>query len=116
MNANITNEAARIDSRITSQRDAPAEIAFTTGQSTLGIVLVARRTRGVCAIFIGSEAGELTADLAARFPGDVLVQNNAKLAGDLAKILRFIEAPAQGLDLDLDIHGTPFQRRVWDAL
>jgi O-6-methylguanine DNA methyltransferase len=30
--------------------------------------------------------------------------------------LRFIENPAAGLDLELDIYGTPFQRRVWDAL
>jgi O-6-methylguanine DNA methyltransferase len=113
MNLDITNELAAA----TRQHEAPSpEIAFSTGTSTLGIVLVARSARGVCAILIGSGADELTADLAARFPESPLVQNEEELAGDLEKVLRFIETPAGGLDLELDIHGTPFQRRVWDAL
>ena len=117
MDLDITNEPARADLLITSRHDAPSrEIAFTTGESALGTVLVARSARGICAILIGSEAGELTADLAARFPQNALVQNDQRLDGDLEKILRFIETPARGLDLQLDIHGTPFQRRVWDAL
>jgi O-6-methylguanine DNA methyltransferase len=117
MDFDITNDSARTDARISNGRDAPLEeIAFATGNSSLGIVLVARSAHGVCAILIGSEARELTADLALRFPKSRLLQNDRKLNGDLAKILRFIETPAQGLDLALDIHGTPFQRRVWDAL
>jgi O-6-methylguanine DNA methyltransferase len=117
MNLDITHELARTVSPITSQLDAPAgEIAFATGESSLGLVLVARSAGGICAILIGSEAGELTADLAVRFPQNALVRDDRKLDGDIEKILRFIETPARGLDLDLDIHGTPFQRRVWDAL
>jgi AraC family transcriptional regulator, regulatory protein of adaptative response / methylated-DNA-[protein]-cysteine methyltransferase len=117
MPLNVTDEFARTDSPITSPRDALAgEIAFATSESTLGTVLVARSTRGVCAILIGSGAAQLIADLAGRFPENLLVRNDRKLDGDLEKILRFIKTPAQGLDLDLDIRGTPFQRRVWDAL
>jgi O-6-methylguanine DNA methyltransferase len=117
MHLDTTNEFARGGSSITSQHDAPSgEIIFATGASTLGIVLVARSARGVCAILIGSDAGELTADLAARFPENTLVSDERKLEGDLAKILRFIENPAADLALELDIYGTPFQRRVWDAL
>jgi O-6-methylguanine DNA methyltransferase len=117
MDHSITNEFAGADSNITGQHDAPSgEIAFATGTSTLGTVLVARTARGVCAILIGSELGELTADLAARFPENALVRDDRKLEDDLQKILRFIENPAAGLDLELDIYGTPFQRRVWDAL
>jgi O6-methylguanine-DNA--protein-cysteine methyltransferase len=58
----------------------------------------------------------LTADLAERFPKNTIVRDDRKLEGDIEKILRFIETPARGLDLELDVHGTPFQRRVWDAL
>jgi AraC family transcriptional regulator of adaptative response/methylated-DNA-[protein]-cysteine methyltransferase len=117
MDLNTTNEPARADACITSRRDAPSEaITFATGNSSLGTVLVARSARGICAILIGSETGELTADLALRFPESTLVPNDQELNRDLGKILRFIETPAQGLDLELDIHGTPFQRRVWDAL
>ena len=117
MDLDIASEPTRLDSRSTSQADAPSRpIAFATSKSSLGTVLVARSARGVCAILIGSQAGELTADLAAQFPDSALAQNDEKLAGDLEKILRFIETPAGGLDLELDIRGTPFQRRVWDAL
>jgi len=117
MNLTITNGPERAGARVaTQQESASAEILFTTGDSALGTVLVARSACGVCAILIGSEAGELAADLAARFPDSTLVRNDRTLASDIQKIVRFIEAPARGLDLPLDIQGTPFQRRVWDAL
>ena len=117
MTLDITNRPARTDSPITRGRQTPSEeIAFTTGDSTLGTVLVARSVRGVCAILIGSAAAELTADLATQFPESKLVRDDRSLDADLGKILRFIETPAQALDLPLDIRGTPFQRRVWDAL
>ena len=117
MDLNTTYGPAQADSDVTNQRDAPSgEISFTTGESPLGIMLVARSANGVCAILIGSESAELTADLAARFPENTLVRNDRKLDGDLKKIVRFIETPARGLDLELDIYGTPFQRRVWEAL
>jgi AraC family transcriptional regulator, regulatory protein of adaptative response / methylated-DNA-[protein]-cysteine methyltransferase len=117
MNLNTTNESARADSRIKKRHDASSgEVAFATGESSLGTVLVARTSQGACAILIGSDAGELTADLAERFPENAVVRDNLKLVDDLQKILRFIETPARGPDLELDIHGTPFQRRVWDAL
>jgi O-6-methylguanine DNA methyltransferase len=117
MDLNITNEPARNDFRIASRHDAPLrEIFFATGESALGTVLVARSSHGICAILVGSEGGELTADLAERFPQSTPTRSDRKLAEDLEKILRFIERPERGLDLDLDIHGTPFQRRVWDAL
>jgi O-6-methylguanine DNA methyltransferase len=92
------------------------EIAFSIGESALGVVLVARSADGVCAILIGSEAAELESDLARRFIDSKLVRNDRKLSNDLQKILRFIEAPSEGLNLSLDIRGTPFQLRVWEEL
>jgi methylated-DNA-[protein]-cysteine S-methyltransferase/AraC family transcriptional regulator of adaptative response/methylated-DNA-[protein]-cysteine methyltransferase len=111
MDLNIRTDSARTNSHALSE-----EIAFATGTSALGTVLVAGNAHGVCAILIGSEAGELVADLAVRFPHNTLVQQDRKLDGELMKILRFIEKPTRGLDLELNINGTPFQRRVWDAL
>jgi methylated-DNA-[protein]-cysteine S-methyltransferase/AraC family transcriptional regulator of adaptative response/methylated-DNA-[protein]-cysteine methyltransferase len=111
MDLNIRTEFARTNSHALSE-----EIAFATGTSALGTVLVARNAYGVCAILIGSEAGELVADLAVRFPHNTLVQHDRKLDSELLRILRFIEKPTRGLDLELKITGTPFQRRVWDAL
>ena len=93
------------------------EIAFSIGESALGKILVARSAVGVCAILIGSDAAELSSDLATRFPDSRLVADEQQLRDDLSKVMRFIDKPSEGLDLPLDMrHGTPFQRRVWDAL
>jgi methylated-DNA-[protein]-cysteine S-methyltransferase/AraC family transcriptional regulator of adaptative response/methylated-DNA-[protein]-cysteine methyltransferase len=118
MDLDITSETVRDDAaHMTSGEEAPGdEIAFATGTSTWGMVLAARNAKGVCAILVGTQVGELTADLAGRFPQDSLVRDDRRLARDIEKILRFIETPSRGLDLELDIHGTPFQRRVWGAL
>jgi len=118
MDLDVTHEFARVDfARGASQQDAPSgELAFATRESTVGTVLAARSARGICAILIGSGVRELSAALAEQFPQNTLVRDDRKLDGDLEKILRFIETPARGLDLELDMYGTPFQRRVWEAL
>ena len=92
------------------------EIAFATGETELGTVLIARSSVGVCSIMMGSDGDELSNDLAERFPESRLVRDNAKLADDLHQVRRFIETPAVGLDLAFDVRGTPFQRRVWTVL
>jgi O-6-methylguanine DNA methyltransferase len=93
------------------------EIAFSIGESALGKILVARSAVGVCAILIGSGTDELSSDLATCFPDSRLVADETQLRDYLSKIARFIDKPSEGLDLPLDMrHGTPIQRRVWDAL
>ena len=92
------------------------EIKFATGKSELGTVLVARSAAGVCAILIGNRADVLKRDLAGEFTDAKLVHDDRALRTDLDKTLTFIKTPAKGLDLRLDIRGTTFQRRVWDAL
>jgi AraC family transcriptional regulator, regulatory protein of adaptative response / methylated-DNA-[protein]-cysteine methyltransferase len=91
-------------------------LSYGIGECTLGDVLIARSDRGVCAILLGAGHDELEADLAARFPKAVLVANEAAVRDDLAKVIRFVDKPAAGLHLTLDLRGTPFQRRVWEKL
>jgi O-6-methylguanine DNA methyltransferase len=92
------------------------EIKFATGKSELGAILVARSAAGVCAILIGDGVEVLKRDLVEEFTDAMLVRDDRALRTDLEKILTFIKTPAKGLDLPLDIRGTPFQRRVWAAL
>src|SRR5882757_9386214 len=114
MNLIVTDLASR---ETTSVRSVAAhEIEFVIDDCALGKVLVARSPIGVCAIRFGSTAGELEQDLAASFPDSRVVLNNRRLHDDLTKVLQFIATPRGPLELDLDIRGTPFQRRVWDAL
>jgi O-6-methylguanine DNA methyltransferase len=91
-------------------------ISWAISQCALGLVLVARRVSGVCAILIGDDERDLVADLARRFPKSTLSLNKPEVQGDLAKVVRFMDSPSAGLDLALDVHGTPFQHRVWEAL
>ena len=91
-------------------------ITFAAGECVLGQVLVARSALGVCAILIGADAGDLKNDLAKRFPGSTLIANETRLRDELSKVVRFLATPREGIDLTLDMRGTPFQRLVWDAL
>jgi O-6-methylguanine DNA methyltransferase len=114
MNLIVTGLASQDTASI--DRNASYEIEFAVGDCALGKVLVARSPIGVCAIRFGSTAGELEQDLAASFPDSRVVSSNRRLHDDLAKVVQFIAMPRDPLDLDLDIRGTPFQRRVWHAL
>lgn len=95
---------------------ASAQIQFAIAQCSLGAVLVASSERGVCAILLGDEPEPLLVDLQARFPKAELRGGEAEFEGLVARVLGFIEAPALGLELPLDIRGTAFQQRVWQAL
>ncbi|WP_052393396.1 bifunctional DNA-binding transcriptional regulator/O6-methylguanine-DNA methyltransferase Ada [Pseudomonas rhizosphaerae] len=93
-----------------------ASIHFALAQCSLGAVLVACSERGVCAILLGDEPQALLDDLQRRFPKAALVGADADFEAIVAKVLGFIESPGSGLDLPLDIRGTVFQQRVWQAL
>ena len=90
-------------------------ISYATGECDLGIVLIARSASGVCAVSIGADCSEVVADLAAHFFKAHLVAD-AAVHEDLAKAIRFVDKPSEGLHLSLDMRATPFERRVWEKL
>jgi AraC family transcriptional regulator of adaptative response/methylated-DNA-[protein]-cysteine methyltransferase len=95
---------------------ANAEIRFAVGECTLGSILVARSERGVCAILLGDDPDALARDLQDRFPRATLIGGDAEFERLVSQVVGFVEAPALGLDLPLDVRGTAFQQRVWRAL
>ena len=95
---------------------ADAEIKFAIGESSLGLVLIAASDKGVCAIFFGDDADGLARDLKQQFPRARLVGDDPAFEKLAAKVIGFVEDPRLDLDLPLDIRGTAFQRRVWEAL
>lgn len=96
--------------------DAGAEIRFATGTSSLGVVLVASSTRGVCGILMGDDPDELVRELKDRFPRAKLIAEGCDFERIVSRVVDFLEAPGTELDLPLDVRGTAFQRRVWQAL
>lgn len=104
----------RQDAPITNGADST--ISFGIGQCSVGPILVAQNSKGICAILLGDKAEQLTENLQKLFPRAALVNDGAKLEKPLAQVVAFVESPQSGLDLPLDIHGTAFQERVWEAL
>jgi AraC family transcriptional regulator of adaptative response/methylated-DNA-[protein]-cysteine methyltransferase len=92
------------------------QIRFAVGECSLGAILVAASDRGVCAILMGDDPGKLAHDLQDRFPRAHLVGGDARFEKLVATVVGFVEAPRLGLDLPLDVRGTAFQQRVWQAL
>lgn len=92
------------------------DIRFAVGECSLGSILVAQSSRGICAIFLGDDPDSLLRELQDQFPKTNLIGGDAGFERLVAKVVGFVEAPALGLDLPLDIRGTAFQKRVWHAL
>ncbi|KPA88031.1 DNA-O6-methylguanine--protein-cysteine S-methyltransferase /Transcriptional regulator Ada [Pseudomonas asplenii] len=92
------------------------EIRFAIAQCSLGAILVAQSERGVCAILLGDDPEALARDLQDKFPRAHFIGGDADFEQLVAKVVGFVEAPAIGLDLPLDLRGTAFQERVWQAL
>jgi len=91
-------------------------IRFAVGQCTLGAILVAQSERGICAILLGDDPDALVRNLQDQFPKAQFVGGDAGFEALIAQVVGFIEAPSIGLNLPLDVRGTAFQERVWQAL
>lgn len=91
-------------------------IRFAVAQCWLGALLVAATAKGICAVTLGDDPEVLVRELQDRFPKAELVGGDVEFEQMLAQVLGFIEAPERGLDLPLDVRGTAFQQRVWQAL
>lgn len=95
---------------------ADTEIRFAVGECSLGSILVAASARGVCAILMGDDPDRLVRELQDRFPRAELIGGDPEFERSVATVVAFVEAPGVGLDLPLDVRGTAFQQRVWQAL
>lgn len=91
-------------------------IRFAVGECSLGSILVAATQKGLCAIQFGDDPQPLVDDLQAVFPKAELVGADPEFERWVAEVVGFVEEPARGLRLPLDIRGTAFQQKVWQAL
>lgn len=93
-----------------------AQIRFAVGECSLGSILLAATDKGVCAILFGDDPDDLLRDLQDRFDKAELIGGDAAFEALVAQVVGFVEQPRLGLDLPLDVRGTAFQQRVWQAL
>ncbi|MBM4228619.1 MAG: bifunctional DNA-binding transcriptional regulator/O6-methylguanine-DNA methyltransferase Ada [Gammaproteobacteria bacterium] len=89
---------------------------FAISPCALGQVLVAASERGICAILLGDAPGPLEDELRSRFPAARLELADTGFSDTVARVVALIDEPSGGFALPLDVRGTAFQQRVWEAL
>nr|WP_315847485.1 methylated-DNA--[protein]-cysteine S-methyltransferase [uncultured Achromobacter sp.] len=92
------------------------EIRFAVAQCSLGALLVAASSTGICEIALDADPEQLVHNLQDRFKAARLIGADTEFETWVAAVVGFVEDPSRGLDLPLDVRGTAFQRRVWEAL
>lgn len=91
-------------------------IRFAVAACSLGSVLVAATDAGVCAVSLGDEPEALVHELERRFPRAELVGGDRRFERLVAEVVGMVENPSRPVALPLDVRGTVFQERVWQAL
>lgn len=95
---------------------AGTSISFAVAESSLGAIVVAATDKGVCAVLMGDDPDLLVRDLQDRFPRADLKGGDAGFEKLVSKVVGLVESPGTTFDLPLDVKGTVFQQRVWQAL
>ncbi|RYI88179.1 MAG: bifunctional DNA-binding transcriptional regulator/O6-methylguanine-DNA methyltransferase Ada, partial [Acetobacteraceae bacterium] len=91
-------------------------IRIATATSALGPVMVGATGSGVCFIGFAEDFEALEGDVRHRFPQARIEPAPEALAETVRQVVGFLEEPKAALALPLDLRGTAFQRRVWEAL
>lgn len=104
------------DTRTGDSKGTAESIHFAVGECSLGAVVVAATGKRICAILLGDNPDAVIRDLRGRFPEAQPAGDDGEFEPVVARVVDFVEAPARGLDLPLDLRGTEFQRDVWQAL
>jgi AraC family transcriptional regulator, regulatory protein of adaptative response / methylated-DNA-[protein]-cysteine methyltransferase len=102
--------------------DTPSEsstsnpIRYTIGTSSVGEILLASSKLGICAVLLGDLPSGLVGELRRMFPQSSLQKDDEALRHSLRSVARLANEPGSLVDLPIDLHGTPFQKKVWEAL
>lgn len=98
------------------QHGAGEHLRYAIAPCPLGLVLLASSAKGVCALLFGDSAEALHSELQQRFAAAHLEWDDQGLQAWLQQVLAQLEEPERAAHLPLDIRGTAFQQRVWQAL
>jgi AraC family transcriptional regulator of adaptative response/methylated-DNA-[protein]-cysteine methyltransferase len=91
-------------------------IRFGVAQTSLGALLVAATEKGICSIALGDDADQLVRELQDEFSRATLVGDDVQFQEWIARVIALVESPGASADMPLDLRGTAFQQRVWQAL
>jgi len=91
-------------------------LRFAISPCPLGQLLMAASPNGACALLLGDDEAALLEELQQRFAKATWQRDQAGLHAWLEQACRLISEPTSTPLLPLDIRGTAFQQRVWQAL
>jgi len=93
-----------------------ATIALTTVDSPIGTLTVAAHGTAVCLVHFGSSSAQVRAALAKWYPGEP-AETRSDPGGAVSTLTRYFQGDLAILDdVEVELNGTPFQQRVWNAL
>lgn len=91
-------------------------IRFAVTGCRLGLLLVAATNRGVCEVWLGDNPASLVRRLKASYPNAAIAAADPQMKDFITQIVTLIDKPTSHISLPLDLRGTAFQMRVWEAL
>lgn len=108
----------RLGMNATTLRSGSTELCIRYGfaDTRFGLIVVAITGKGVCAVLFGETRKELEEDLSARFPRAQLQHDEQGIQAQLSAVVNKISMPESAFKIPLDIQGTVFQEKVWQAL
>lgn len=98
------------------RRGAGESLRYAISPCPLGLLLIAASERGICALLFGDDEQTLLDELQSRFAAAELSRDQHGLGEWLQSILAQLEEPSRAARLPLDLRGSAFQQRVWQAL
>lgn len=91
-------------------------VRYSTSSCPLGMLLVAGTERGICSVILGNDAETVEQELRVFFPHASIEKADKDFRDAVKTLIRHLNDPAQPVNLPLDIRGTAFQQKVWQAL
>lgn len=91
-------------------------IRYTLAESPLGRLLVAATVRGICAVTFAEDDAALEEELLQEYPHAAIERDDDAMRIVLEAVMAQLESRTAPVPLPLDLPGTAFQRRVWQAL
>lgn len=95
---------------------AGERVGVVVTATPLGALLVAGTARGLCAVRLGDDAEALRRELRADLPAADLVEADEAVVAWAADLAAYVAGERPWPRLPVDVRGTAFQRRVWEAL
>jgi AraC family transcriptional regulator, regulatory protein of adaptative response / methylated-DNA-[protein]-cysteine methyltransferase len=91
-------------------------LRYAKAESSLGSFVAAISDKGLVLVEFGEMTDAREIDLMTRFPDAVLIEDESRLDGLLDRLAALIDHPERTADFALDLQGSDFEVKVWEAL